>query len=347
MLDRKNKRTRALKTSGEPHSGSKTIGSKTSAASLARPEARVPVPSSGTCPALLVGASSSDTRTARTLEHSAQMVPSPRSPASRTVRVSFHGTETFLARGRHQRSALKKLRELRPAIDKMHLAAENSMHLFGGDDATLEEDVVLHNELALVPGVAPSDTSVAVRKLVVAAKMPFDALEGTCLRDAAVALRGCWDDIEVDRKEAAARALFTMWATYVSEYITEVEDLNGGLRGFDVIAVKGGVVLTDGTIVMASVFLGHLLPSKPIFDGMISQRGRNLSGAPGDHVGFLKLLVWPKEGAKSLYAGLPVKVCLQTPFIVLFASRLMLTRVVLSGSATCKNRREASFDAPW
>lgn len=101
-----------------------------------------------------------------------------------------------------------------------------------------------------------------------------------------------------------------MWANAVSEFITAVDDGNGRGRGFAVYAAKGGVVLADDTIVLASVFTGPSLPSKPIFDVMMSPLGRGLSGAPEDEVGFLKLLVWPSNGAKHLYAGTPAKVYL-------------------------------------
>ena len=130
--------------------------------------------------------------------------------------------------------------EKRPAHENMHAAAMNSVRLFGDGDATVEGGVELYNDLALVPAVAPSATSPAVKKLVLGAKMNVDALEGACLRDAAAAMCGCWGDIEIDRKELAAHALFITWANRVSESITAAEDANGVPRCFKVSAAKGG-----------------------------------------------------------------------------------------------------------
>ena len=241
--------------------------------------------------------------------YSAQMAPA--SPSrSRHYRVTFHGNQIYLEPGRHESSALKKLFDQRPHFKEMHPTSRKSRLLFGDGDDEVEGDVELHNDLALVPAVAPSATSAALKKLVVATKVKVDGLEGTRLRDLAVAFYDLRSDTEVDRKELVAQELFTKWANAASEFITAVDDGNGRGRGFAVYAAKGGVVLADDTIVLASVFTGPSLPSKPIFDVMMSPLGRGLSGAPGDEVGFLKLLVWPSSGAKHLYAGTPAKVYL-------------------------------------
>ena len=129
----------------------------------------------------------------------------------------------------------------RPAFKQMYAAAGNSGRLFGDDDAMVEGDVELHNHLALVPAgaVAPSATSSAVRKLVLAANVKVSDLVGTSLHDLAVAFYGCRSDIEVDRRELAAQELFTKWANSVSEFITAADDGNGETAWFRCLCRKG------------------------------------------------------------------------------------------------------------
>ena len=198
----------------------------------------------------------------------------------------------------------------RPSFKQMYAAAGNSGRLFGDGGDLVEDDADLHNNLSLVPAgtVAPSATSPAVKKLVLAANVKISGLAGTSLHDLAVAFYGLRSDTEGDRRELAAQELVTKWATAVSEFVTAVDDGNGRGRGFAVYAAKGGVCLVDDTIVLASVFIGPSLPPKPIFDVMMSPLGRSLPGAPDDEVDFLKLTVWPVDDAKHLYAGTPAKV---------------------------------------
>ena len=266
------------------------------------------------------------------------MVPAPRSllrPTAYRVRpaayrVDFHGDTVHVEPGRHESSARKMLEGKRPSFKQMYAAAGNSGRLFGDDDAMVEGDVGLHNHLALVPAgaVAPSATSSAVKKLVLAANVKVSDLVGTSLHDLVVAFYGFMSDIEVDRRELAAQELFTKWANAVSEFVTAADDGNGKMRGFAVYAAKGGVCLVDDTIVLASVFVGPSLPSKSIFDVMMRPLSRSLSGAPANEVGFLKLTVWPRDGAKHLYAGAPVKVhSWRSHSLLVFVARRMLTRV--------------------
>ena len=188
----------------------------------------------------------------------------------------------------------------------------------------------LHNDLALVPAdaVAPSATSSAVKKLVLAVNVKVSDLAGTSLYGPAVAFYDLRSDIEVDRRELAAQGLVTKWTNALSELVAAADDGNGRGRGFAVYAAKGGVCLVDDTIVLASVFVGPSLPSKSIFDVMMRPLSRSLSGAPANEVGFLKLTVWPRDGAKHLYAGAPVKVhSWRSHSLFVFVARRMLTRV--------------------
>ena len=87
------------------------------------------------------------------------------------------------------------------------------------------------------------------------------------------------------------------------------EKSGGENYGFKISAGKGGVGVCADSIKFAVIFLGSPLPKQPVFKLIFKPGSRTLQMFPSREEGFLKLMVWPFNGAKGLIAQNPAKVC--------------------------------------
>ena len=159
----------------------------------------------------------------------------------------------------------------------------------------MTEDVELVDDLDVAP---PPERRVTSRPdaLVVTMDEHIDTLDGTILRTLI-------DDIvridagDADRKESACRELTKTIVNSVKSAIVRSMRAGGNYYGFTITASKGGVDVCANSIKFAVIFLGSGLPKKVEFGRIFKPGSRTLQDFPSRESEFLKLMVWPHDGA--------------------------------------------------
>ena len=242
------------------------------------------------------------------------MAPSPSPPRDRTVRVRIRVRRrnspfylTFTPDGHTSAEVLRQLTAQRPVYDRLHFRAAGATTPFADDVALVTEDVELVDDL----DVAPPPERLPTRPpdaLVVTMEQHIDNLDGTILRTPI-------DDIvridagDADRKASACRELTKMIVNSVKSAIVTSMRAGGDYYDFTISASKGGVDVCANSIKFAVIFLGSGLPKKVEFGRIFKPGSRTLQDFPSRESEFLKLMVWPHDGAKGISNSNLAKVC--------------------------------------
>ena len=114
---------------------------------------------------------------------------------------------------------------------------------------------------------------------------------------------------DADRKISACRELTKTIVNSVKSAIVRSERSGGGTYDFKISASKGGVAVCANSIKFAVIFIGSGLPKKVEFGRIFKPGSRTLQDFPSRESEFLKLMVWPHDGAKGISNSNPAKVC--------------------------------------
>jgi hypothetical protein len=239
------------------------------------------------------------------------MVPSPSPPRGVRIRVRRRNSPFYLTFTPDNHTAAAILRELtakKPVYNRLHFRAAGATTAFGvGDNTPVATDVELVDDLDMArpPERLPTRPPDA---LVVTMEQHIDNLDGTILRNPI-------DDIvridagDADRKASACRELTKLIVNSVKSVIVTSMRAGGDYYDFTISASKGGVNVCANNIKFAVIFLGFGLPKKVEFLRIFKPTNRTLQSLPSRESEFLKLMVWPHDGAKGISNSNLAKVC--------------------------------------
>ena len=210
---------------------------------------------------------------------------------------------------RHTRAdILRELTAKKPVYNRLHFRDAGATTPFGvGDNTPVATDVELVDDLDM----APSPERLPTRPpdaLVVTMEQHIEELDGTILQtpiDDLVRI----DAGDADRKASACRELTKMIVNSVKSAIVTSMRAGGNYYDFTISASKGGVDVCANSIKFAVIFLGSGLPKRVEFGRIFKPGNRTLLDFPSRESEFLKLMVWPHDGAKGISNPNPAKVC--------------------------------------